>query len=177
MPTQTTTQRRVKESHASPLFCEQQNEDPFRTLRSFHEKQRGERQWENSHHTSVTLHSIFEGAVGGVGMNPKPQRVTKKNQPQDEPQTMTKSQQETSHLRQDNYLQGPLIPQNTTTYMSLPNPMQNKICGRCGLVGHIKRMCKEEVYCKYCKVYTHSTTACITYPVTSSRKWKVGIDS
>ena len=172
VPTQMTTQRRVEESHASPLFCEQQNEDPFRTLRSFHEKQRGECQWENSHHTSVTLHSIFEGAVGGVGMNPnpKPQRVTKKNQPQDQPQTMTQSQQETSHLRQDNYLQRPLIPQNTTTYMILPNPMQNKICGRCGLVGHIKRMCKEEVYCKYCKVYTHSTTVCRTYPATSSRK-------
>ena len=103
-------------------------------------------------------------------MNPKPQRVTKKNQPQDQPQTMTQGQQEISHLRQDNYLQGSLIPQNTMTYMSLPNPMQNKICGRCGLVGHIKRMCKEEVYCKYCKVYTHSTTACRTYPATSSRK-------
>ena len=37
-------------------------------------------------------------------------------------------------------------------------------------MGHIKRMCKEEVYCRYCKVYTHSSTACRTYPVTSSRK-------
>ena len=37
-------------------------------------------------------------------------------------------------------------------------------------MGHIKRMCKEEVYCKYCKIYTHSTRACRTYPVTSSRK-------
>ena len=59
---------------------------------------------------------------------------------------------------------------NTTTYMTLPNPMQNKICGRCGLMGHIKRMCKEEVYCRYCKAYTHATAACRTYPVTSSRK-------
>ena len=37
-------------------------------------------------------------------------------------------------------------------------------------MGHIKRMCKEEVYCRYCKAYTHATTACRTYPVTSSRK-------
>ena len=166
--TQAMTQRRVEESHASSLFREQQTEDPFRTLRSFHEKQRGERQWENTHHTSVTLHSTFEGAVGGVGVNhPKPQRVTKKHQPQDQPQMVTQSQQEINHSRQDNYLQG---PHNTTTYMNLPNSMQNKICGRCGLMGHIKRMCKEEVYCKYCKIYTHSTTACRTYPVTSSRK-------
>ena len=37
-------------------------------------------------------------------------------------------------------------------------------------MGHIKRTCREEVYCKYCRIYTHSTTACRTYPVTSS--WK-----
>ena len=37
-------------------------------------------------------------------------------------------------------------------------------------MGHIKRFCKEEVYCKYCRIYTHSMTVCRTYPVTSSRK-------
>ena len=37
-------------------------------------------------------------------------------------------------------------------------------------MGHIKRFCKEEVYCKYCKIYTHSTTACRTYPAMSSQK-------
>ena len=31
-------------------------------------------------------------------------------------------------------------------------------------------MCKEEVYCRYCKAYTHAAAACRTYPVTSSRK-------
>ena len=54
--------------------------------------------------------------------------------------------------------------------MELPNGLRNKICGKCGLMGHIKKFCKEEVYCKYCRVYTHSTTACRTYPATSSRK-------
>ena len=167
LPTQTTTQRRIGESHTSSIFREQQAEDPFRTLRSFHEKQRGERQQNNTHHTSVTLHSTFEGAVGGVGVDhPKPQRVTKRHQQHDQPQGTMQSQ-ETNHPRQDNYLQG---PHNTTTYMNLPNSMQNKICGRCGSMGHIKRMCKEEVYCRYCKAYTHATTACRTYPVTSSRK-------
>ena len=166
--TQATMQRRVEESHTSSLLREQQTENPFRTLRSFHEKQRGECQWENTHHTSESLHSTFEGAVGGVGVNhQKPQRITKKHQSQDQPQTVMQSQQEINHSRQDNYLQG---PHNTTTYMNLPNSMQNKICGRCGLMGHIKRMCKEEVYCKYCEIYTHSSTACRTYPITSSRK-------
>ena len=111
---------------------------------------------------------MFEGAVGGVGVNhPKPQRVTKKHQPQGQPQTVIQSQRENNHLQQDSYFQG---PHNTMTYMNLPNSMQNKICRRCGLMGHIKRMCKEEVYCKYCRIYTHSTTACRTYPVTSSGK-------
>ena len=115
--TQATTQRRVEESHTSSLLREQQTEDPFRTLRSFHEKQRGERQWENTHHISESLHSTFEGAVGGVGVNhPKPQRITKKQQSQDQPQAVMQSQQEINHSRQDNHLQG---PHNTTTYMNL----------------------------------------------------------
>ena len=110
---------------------------------------------------------MFEGAVGGVRTDqPKPQRITKRHQQQGQLQDRIQNK-EINHLRQDNYMQG---PQNTTTYMNLPNPVQNKICGRCGLIGHIKRMCKEEVYCRYCKAYTHATTACRTYPVTSSRK-------
>ena len=61
--------------------------------------------------------------------------------------------------------------------MNLPNSIQNKVCGRCGLVGHIKKQCREEVYCKFCKNSSHSIRACRTYanflrmdPVTSSRK-------
>ena len=110
---------------------------------------------------------MFEGAVGGVRTDqPKPQRITKRHQQQGQLQDRIQNK-EINNLRQDNFMQG---PQNTTTYMNLPNPVQNKICGRCGLIGHIKRMCKEEVYCRYCKAYTHATTACRTYPVTSSRK-------
>ena len=155
------TQQRIEESHTSSIFREPQSEDPFRTLRSFHEKQRGERQQNNTHHTVVSLHSTFEGAAGGVGADhPKPQRMNKRHQQQDQP--MTRQTQE-NYPRQDNQLQG---LHNTTTYMTLPNSMQNKICGRCGLMGHIKRMCKEEVYCRYCKVYTHAAAACRTYPVT-----------
>ena len=167
LPTQTTTQRRIEESRTSSIFREPQAEDPFRTLRSFHEKQRGERQQNNMHHTLVSLHSTIEGAVGGVGVDhPKPQRMTKKHHQHDQPQGTMQSQ-ESNHPRQDNHLQE---LHNTTTYMTFPNQIQNKICGRCGLMGHIKRMCKEEAYCRYCKAYTHATAACRTYPITSSRK-------
>ena len=88
LPAQT-TQRRIEESHTSSIFREPQSEDPFRTLRSFHEKQRGERQQNSTHHTGVSLHSTFEGATGGVGVDhPKPQRITKRHQQQDQPRTM-----------------------------------------------------------------------------------------
>ena len=94
LPIQTTTQRRIEEPHTSSILREQQAEDPFRTLRSFHEKQRGEWQQNGTHHTSVTLHSTFEGAVGGVRVDrPKPQRMTKKHQQHDQPQGTMQSQE------------------------------------------------------------------------------------
>ena len=94
LPTQTTTQRQIEGSHTTSIFQEPETEDPFRTLRSFHEKQRGERQQNDTHHTSVSLHSTFEGAVGGVGVgHPKPQRMTKKHQQHDQPQGTMQSQE------------------------------------------------------------------------------------
>ena len=49
------TQRQVEESQREASSVqEQQIEDPFRTLRSFHEKQRVERQGENQPRTSVS---------------------------------------------------------------------------------------------------------------------------
>ena len=80
---------------------------------------------------------------------------------------MASSHQRTNQPQPNNYYPD---PHNNTAYMELPSSIQNKICGKCGLMGHIKRFCKEDVYCKYCRVYTHSTTACRTYPATSSRK-------
>ena len=111
---------------------------------------------------------MVEGAIGGAGMQyPKPQRLTKKHQTQGNPQQMVSNHQRDNQPQQSNYYPG---PHNNTAYMELPSSIQGKICGKCGLMGHIKRFCKEEVYCKYCRVYTHSTTACRTYPATSSRK-------
>ena len=155
-------QRRVEESQPEAVLeGEQQAEDPFRTLRSFHEKQRMDHQGGNQPRTSVSSQSTVEGATGGAGTQyPKPQRVTKRHQNQGDHQQMVPNQQ-------NNYYPD---PHNNTVYMELPSSIQGKICGKCGLMGHIKRFCKEDVYCKYCRVYTHSTTACRTYPATSSRK-------
>ena len=163
------TQRRVEESqHEAVSENEQQAEDPFRTLRSFHEKQRVDRQGGDQLRMSVSSQSTVEGAIGGADVQyPKPQIQTKKHQTQGNPQQMVSNHQRDNQPQQNNYYPG---PHNNTAYMELPSSLQGKVCGRCGLMGHIKRFCKEEVYCKYCRVFTHSTTACRTYPATSSRK-------
>ena len=108
---------------------------------------------------------------GAGSQPPKPQRQPKKHktqaQGQEAPQQMMTNRSANTQQQQNSYYQG---PHNTTAYMNLPSSLQSKICGRCGLMGHIKKFCREEVYCKYCRMPTHSTTACRTYPSTSSRK-------
>ena len=147
-------------------YTEPQTEDPFRSLRSFHEKQRTGRQGENPQHRLVSSHSTLEGAVGGHEPNyPRPQRVNKKNR-QTNVGNPTQSQvpyqvwKEQEAPQPDSYFQG---MHNATMYMNLPNSIQNKTCGRCGLIGHIKKQCREDVYCKFCRNPSHSIKACRTY--------------
>ena len=189
MPTDTSTYRRVEESRDQETQnpgtqngddAEPQTEDPFRSLRSFHEKQRMGRQGENPQHPLVSSHSTLEGAVGGDEPNyPRPQRVNKKNR-QTNVRNPTQSQvpyqvrKEQEAPQPDSYFQG---MHNATMYMNLPNSIQNKTCGRCGLIGHIKKQCREDVYCKFCRNPSHSIKACRTYanflrmdPMTLSRK-------
>ena len=163
------TQRRIEESQT------ENSEDPFRTIRSLHEKQRTDQQGVNQlgdpQRASVSSQSIAEGMMREAGsLPPKPQRQSKKYkaqaQGQEAPQPVT-NRSVNIQQQQNSYYQG---PHNTTAYMNLPISLQSKICGRCGLMGHVKKFCREEVYCKYCRMPTHSTTACRTYPSTSSRK-------
>ena len=91
----TSTQRRVEESRPEVApECEQHTEDPFRTLRSFHEKQREERQGDNQTRMSVSSHLTVEGAIGGTETQyPKPQRQTKKHQTQGDSRQMMPNHQ------------------------------------------------------------------------------------
>ena len=116
----TSTQRRIEESQPEILpENEQQTEDPFRTLRSFHEKQRVDRQGGDQPRMSVSSHSTMEGAVGGVETQyPKPQRQTKKHQTQGDSQQMMSNQQGNNQPQPNNYYQD---PHNTTAYMELPS--------------------------------------------------------
>ena len=149
-------------------------------MRSFHEKQHMGRQGENPQHQSVSSHSTLEGAVGGDEPKyPKPQRTNKKTRQTNvgnttQSQVPHQVQKEQEAPQPDSYFQG---MHNTTMYMNLPNSIQNKTCGRCGLVGHIKKQCREDVYCKFCRNPSHSIKACRTYanflrmdPMTSSCK-------
>ena len=184
-----TTDRRVEESRDQGTSFVQiqreneqteQTEDLFRSVRSFHEKQRKEKLEKDRQLSSVSSQSTPEGAVGGAKENyPKPQRMNARMRPTDvldinQKQVPHKFRKEQETPHPDSYLRE---KHNSTAYMNLPNSIQNKVCGRCGLVGHIKKQCREEVYCKFCKNSSHSIRACRTYanflrmdPVTSSRK-------
>ena len=152
LPTNTLTYLRVKESRDQEAqnpgtqngdeHAEPQTEDPFRSLRNFHEKQCMGQQGENPQHPLVSSHLTLEGAVGGDEPNyPRSQRVNKKNR-QTNVGNPTQSQvpyqvrKEQEAHQPDGYYQG---MHNTTMYMNLPNSIQNKTCGRCGLIGHIKK--------------------------------------
>ena len=68
-----TEKLKIQEHKNGDEHAGSQSEDPFRTLKSFHEKQRMGRQGENPQHPSVSSHSTLEGAVGGNEPdNPKP---------------------------------------------------------------------------------------------------------
>ena len=138
------------------------------------------RQGENPQHLLVSSHSTLEGAVGGDEPNcPRPQRVNKKNRQTNvgnptQSQVPYQVQKEQEAPQPDSYFQG---MHYATMYMNLPNSIQNKTCGRCGLLGHIKKQCRKDVYCKFCRNPSHSIKACRTYanflrmdPMTSSRK-------
>ena len=126
-----TTDRRVEESRdqgTSILQIQRENEqaeqteDPFRSVRSFHEKQRKEKLEENRQLSSVSSQSTPEGAVGGAKENyPKPQRMNTRMRQTDVSDINQKQvphkfrkEQETPHP--DSYLRE---KHNSTAYMNL----------------------------------------------------------
>ena len=80
---------------------------------------------------------------------------------------------------------------NDTSYLQLPNIRQQtgleqfsmndttdiRLCHRCGGEGHIRKYCKINVHCDFCKSYSHHTSVCRSYanfvrahPMASSRR-------
>ena len=66
---------------------------------------------------------------------------------------------------------------NNTSYLQLPGGRQHvaseeisindttdiRLCHRCGGEGHIRKYCNMNVYCEFCKSYSHDTSVCRSY--------------
>ena len=86
--------------------------------------------------------------------------------------------QEISHIlpgEQLNVFNG----EESVSYLQLPvkKKEENRFCTRCGIMGHGRRYCQVNTWCKFCITDTHATQACRRYekfvkdnPIASSRR-------
>ena len=120
--------------------------------------------------------------VTGIQEHPKPQRGPRKktysewtlNQKQfDHSKT-----QEISHILPGEHL-NVFNGEESVSYLQLPvkKKEENRFCTRCGEMGHGRRYCQANTWCKFCTTDTHATQACRKYekfrkdnPIVSSRR-------
>ena len=123
----------------------------------------------------------LQGATG-VQEQPKRQRSPRKKKGSE--WTLNQKQfdhsktQEISHIlpgEQLNVFNG----EESESYLQLPvkKKQENRFCTRCGEMGHGRRYCQVNTWCKFCITDTHATQACRKYekfvqdnPIASSRR-------
>ena len=123
----------------------------------------------------------LQGATG-VQVKPKRQRSPRKKKGSE--WTLNQRQfdhsktQEISHIlpgEQLNVFNG----EESESYLQLPvkKKQENHFCTRCGEMGHVRRYCQVNTWCKFCITDTHATQACRRYekfvrdnPIASSRR-------
>ena len=123
----------------------------------------------------------LQGAMG-VQVQPKRQRSPRKKKGSE--WTLNQKQfdhsktQEISHIlpgEQLNVFNG----EESESYLQLPvkKKQENRFCTRCGEMGHGRRYCQVNTWCKFCITDTHATQACRKYekfvqdnPIASSRR-------
>ena len=123
----------------------------------------------------------LQGATG-VQKQPKRQRSPRKKKGSE--WTLNQRQfdhsktQEISHIlpgEQLNVFNG----EESMSYLQLPvkKKDQNRYCTRCGIMGHGRRYCQVNTWCKFCITDTHAMQACRKYekfvqdnPIVSSRR-------
>ena len=123
----------------------------------------------------------LQGATG-VQVQPKRQRSPRKKKGSE--WTLNQKQfdhsktQEISHIllgEQLNVFNG----EESESYLQLPvkKKQENRFCTRCGEMGHGRRYCQVNTWCKFCITDTHATQACHKYekfvqdnPIASSRR-------
>ena len=173
--------------HSGP--SPEEERDPLDTVRSFHRRQR---ELINPSPSTPSL-GIRRRRQTGNDNNmardtPKPQREGREKrrtfqngircssvEPLDEISYIPKDSQP---MAGRNFMDGNANHIDLTLYMQLPPVGQdNRICGKCGQQGHVKRYCLANANCDFCKTKSHATLACRTYanfvkehPLTSSRK-------
>ena len=86
--------------------------------------------------------------------------------------------QEISHILPGEHL-NVCNEEDSESYLQLPvkKKEENRFCTRCGEVGHGRRYCQVNTWCKFCTTDTHATQACHKYekfvkdnPIASSRR-------
>ena len=149
--------------------------DPFDMVRSFHRRQRELVNPSPSTPSPGIRRRRQTGNDNNTARDtPKPQREGREKQrtfqngirclsvePLDEISYIPKDSQP---MAGRNFMDGNANHIDLTSYMQLPPVGQdNRICGKCGQQGHVKRYCLANVNCDFCKTKSHATLACRTY--------------
>ena len=136
----------------------------------------------------ITFSPVLEQQVpalqGATGVQEQPKRQRSPQKKKGSEWTLNQRQfnhsktQEISHIlpgEQLNMFNG----EESVSYLQLPvkKKDQNRYCTRCGIMGHGRRYCQVNTWCKFCITDTHATQACRKYekfvqdnPIASSRR-------
>ena len=181
--------------------------DPMTSIRNLHIQQRKNRrstQEQNKNNPSapqtpgievnqeeanlITFSPVVEQQVpsvqGATGFQEEPKRQRSPRKKKNSEWTLNQRQfdhsktQEISHIlpgEQLNVFNG----EESESYLQLPvkKKQENRFCTRCGEMGHGRRYCQVNTWCKFCIMDTHATQACRKYekfvkdnPIASSRR-------
>ena len=136
----------------------------------------------------ITFSPVVEQQVplvqGATGIQEQPKRQRSPRKKKNSEWTLNQRQfdhsktQEISHIlpgEQLNVFNG----EESESYLQLPvkKKQENHFCTRCGKMGHGRRYCQVNTWCKFCITDTHATQACRKYekfvkdnPIASSRR-------
>ena len=136
----------------------------------------------------ITFTPIVEQQVsqvqGVTGIQEQPKRQRSPRKKKNSEWTLNQKQfdhsktQEISHILPGEHL-NVFNGEESVSYLQLPvkKKEENRFCTRCGEMGHERRYCQANTWCKFCTMDTHATQACRKYekfvkdnPIASSRR-------
>ena len=136
----------------------------------------------------ITFSPVVEQQVplvqGATGFQEQPKRQRSPRKKKNSEWTLNQRQfdhsknQEISHILPGEQL-SVFNGEESVSYLQLPvkKKEENRFCTRCGKMGHRRRYCQANTWCKFCIMDTHATQACRKYekfvknnPIASSRR-------